>query len=54
MLKLVSGDLSMPEEINRIVTDSIADIFFTTTSSAGKNLKTGVSEGNIFLVGKYD
>jgi UDP-N-acetylglucosamine 2-epimerase (non-hydrolysing) len=26
-----SGDLSMPEEINRMVTDSITDIFFTTT-----------------------
>lgn len=33
-----SGDLSMPEEINRIVTDSISDIYFTTTSFANNNL----------------
>ncbi len=47
-----SGDLSMPEEINRIVTDSIADFFFVTTDSAVKNLKkTGVLGENIFLVG---
>jgi UDP-N-acetylglucosamine 2-epimerase (non-hydrolysing) len=33
-----SGDMSMPEEINRIVTDSISDYFFTTTPWAGENL----------------
>ena len=29
-----SGDMTMPEEINRIVTDSICDEFFTTTTLA--------------------
>ena len=33
-----SGDLSMPEEINRIVTDSITDYFFTTSTWASNNL----------------
>jgi len=47
-----SGDLTMPEEINRMVTDSIADYFFTTTELANKNLKTeGVEEERLFLVG---
>ena len=47
-----SGDLTMPEEINRIVTDSIADYFFTTSETANNNLlKNGVSEDQIFYVG---
>lgn len=47
-----SGDRTMPEEINRLVTDSIADYFFTTTPEAGANLmKEGVSERKIFWVG---
>ena len=47
-----SFDLSMPEEINRMVTDSIADYFFTTTTLAGHNLKVhGAREEQIFLVG---
>lgn len=47
-----SGDMSMPEEINRIVTDSLTDYFFTTTSWAGENLlKSGVNENQIFFVG---
>ncbi|MDA3820122.1 MAG: UDP-N-acetylglucosamine 2-epimerase (non-hydrolyzing) [Candidatus Delongbacteria bacterium] len=47
-----SGDYSMPEEINRIVTDSITDYFFTTTELANENLrKIGVKEEQIFLVG---
>lgn len=47
-----SGDWSMPEEINRMVTDSITNWFFTTSDSAGKNLmKAGVEEGRIFFVG---
>ncbi|MNK30658.1 UDP-2,3-diacetamido-2,3-dideoxy-D-glucuronate 2-epimerase [compost metagenome] len=47
-----SGDLSMPEEINRMVTDSITDYFFTTTELAGQNLiKLGIQEDRIFFVG---
>ncbi len=33
-----SWDLSMPEEINRMVTDSLADYFFTTSEVANRNL----------------
>lgn len=47
-----SFDLSMPEEINRMVTDSITDYFFTTSEVANANLrKEGVSEEVIFFVG---
>jgi len=47
-----SFDLTMPEEINRMVTDSIADYFFTTTSFANTNLKTyGAKDEQIFFVG---
>jgi UDP-N-acetylglucosamine 2-epimerase (non-hydrolysing) len=47
-----SGDWTMPEEINRVVTDRITDFFFTTTDIANQNLlKEGVPEENIFLVG---
>jgi len=47
-----SGDMKMPEEINRIVTDSLTDYFFTTSTYANENLKNlGVSENNIFYVG---
>jgi len=47
-----SGDLTMPEEINRIVTDSITDIFFTTSKLAGENLKkSGKAESDIYFVG---
>lgn len=47
-----SYDMTMPEEINRMVTDSIADYFFTTTTLASGNLiKAGIKEGNIFFVG---
>ena len=47
-----SFDWSMPEEVNRVVTDSIANYFFTTTEWAGDNLRrAGVSDDAIFLVG---
>jgi UDP-N-acetylglucosamine 2-epimerase (non-hydrolysing) len=47
-----SFDLSMPEEINRMVTDTLTDYFFTTTEIAGANLrKIGVSDDRIFFVG---
>ena len=49
---LRSFDISMPEEINRIVTDSISDIFFTTSENANENLKSeGVSQKRIIFVG---
>ncbi|PID78175.1 MAG: UDP-N-acetylglucosamine 2-epimerase (non-hydrolyzing) [Deltaproteobacteria bacterium] len=49
---LRSFDMSMPEEINRIVTDSISDYFFTTEKTADKNLvKEGKPENKIFFVG---
>ena len=47
-----SGDWSMPEEINRMVTDSITNYFFTTSQYANKNLQaSGVSDDRIFFVG---
>jgi UDP-N-acetylglucosamine 2-epimerase (non-hydrolysing) len=47
-----SGDMTMPEEVNRIVTDSITDIFFTTTTRACENLlSSGVSNESIHFVG---
>ena len=47
-----SYDMSMPEEINRMVTDSITDYFFTTSEVANKNLKkAGIPKKRIFFVG---
>ena len=47
-----SGDMTMPEEINRIVTDSITDYFFTTSTLASENLlKNGVDSSNVHFVG---
>ncbi len=49
---LRSFDRTMPEEINRILTDQISDYLFTPSSDANKNLKReGVSPEKIFLVG---
>lgn len=47
-----SFDMTMPEEVNRLVTDSISDYFFTTSEVANANLmKAGVSSNQIFFVG---
>ena len=47
-----SGDESMPEEINRIITDSITNYFFTTSKLANRNLrKIGCRDKSIFFVG---
>src|SRR5712671_4836820 len=47
-----SGDWSMPEEINRVVTDSITNWFFTTSETANANLRhSGITENRIFFVG---
>ncbi len=47
-----SFDLTMPEEINRMVTDCLTDYFFTTSEFANKNLKeAGVPDERIFFVG---
>lgn len=49
---LRSYDMNMPEEINRMATDSIADIFFTTTPEAGyKLIKMGCDADAIYFVG---
>jgi UDP-N-acetylglucosamine 2-epimerase (non-hydrolysing) len=49
---LRSFDRRMPEEINRVVTDALADYLFTTEQSANENLqREGVSEERIFFVG---
>ncbi len=47
-----SGDMSMPEEINRILTDSICNHYFTTSLIANQNLLSlNISSGNIHFVG---
>lgn len=47
-----SGDWSMPEEINRLVTDSITNHFFTTSEVANENLRrSGVRDSAIHFVG---
>lgn len=47
-----SGDWTMPEEINRMVTDSITNYFFTTSEIANANLKKlGIEDEHIFFVG---
>ena len=49
---LRSFDRTMPEEINRILTDQISDYLFTTCLDANVNLKEeGISENKIFFVG---
>lgn len=47
-----SRDWTMPEEINRVVTDSISDLFFTTSETANSNLiMEGVNRERIYFVG---
>ncbi len=47
-----SGDWGMPEEINRLVTDSITNYFYTTSEVANANLrKSGVESERIRFVG---
>ncbi len=49
---LRSFDRTMPEEINRVLTDSISDMLFCTEQSGVDNLRReGVAENRIFLVG---
>ena len=49
---LRSRDRTMPEEINRILTDSISDLLLTTSEDADENLKQeGVSDDKIKFVG---
>src|SRR5690349_20794628 len=49
---LRSFDRTMPEEINRVLTDQISDLLFTTERSAKENLlREGVSEPRIHFVG---
>lgn len=49
---LRSFDRTMPEEINRVLTDQIADYLFITEASARANLKReGISEEKIYFVG---
>lgn len=47
-----SGDWTMPEEVNRVVTDSITDYFFTTSATATENLlRFGADKNNVHFVG---
>ena len=49
---LRSFDRSMPEEINRLLTDAVSDFLFTTEESANENLRNeGIPKNRIFFVG---
>ncbi len=49
---LRSFDRSMPEEVNRVLTDSISDLLFCTEQSGIDNLiREGISKDKVFLVG---
>lgn len=49
---LRSFDRSMPEEINRLLTDQLADLLFTPSADGNANLvREGISEEKVHLVG---
>ena len=49
---LRSGDRTMPEEINRVVTDAVSDLLFCTEQAAVDNLaREGIAADSVFLVG---
>ena len=49
---LRSGDRSMPEEINRLLTDQLSDLLFTTEPDGKSNLlREGIAEDRIHFVG---
>lgn len=49
---LRSHDRTMPEEINRLVTDAISDVFLTTSVDADENLlREGVAAEQVYMVG---
>jgi len=49
---LRSGDMTMPEEINRLVTDRLADLLLTPDRLSNENLrKEGVAENKVVFVG---
>ena len=49
---LRSGDRRMPEEINRLVTDAIADVLWTPSADADENLlREGVAKDKIDMIG---
>lgn len=49
---LRSGDRTMPEEINRVLTDQLADLLFTPSADGNENLRReGIEESKIHLVG---
>jgi len=48
---LRSGDMLMPEEVNRILVDEIADYCFATTTQAAANLAVEGVRGNVYVSG---
>ena len=49
---LRSGDRRMPEEINRVLTDQLSDLLFTTEASAAENLaREGIAPDRVIFAG---
>src|SRR5665647_3731917 len=49
---LRSGDRGMPEELNRLLTDQLANLLFTTERGAGENLaREGIDAAKVDFVG---